>query len=55
MVIGILPLMFLIMFALKLVGAITVSWWVVTSPLWGSALIVIAWVILMFVIAIIRS
>lgn len=32
---GILPLMFLIMFALKLAGVITFSWWIVTVPLWG--------------------
>jgi len=30
-----LVLMFLIMFGLKLAGILTVSWWVVTSPLWA--------------------
>lgn len=29
--------MFVVMFTLKLMGTLTVSWWVVTSPIWGTA------------------
>lgn len=33
-----LELMFLGMLALKVFGLSTISWWVVTSPLWGGAM-----------------
>lgn len=39
--------MFLIMFTLKLIGTITVSWWVVTAPLWGWFLLM--WLILFII------
>lgn len=39
--IGIFGLMFIIMFALKLGGVIDLSWWIVTSPLWVPAAIVV--------------
>jgi hypothetical protein len=43
MKVGLLGLMFLIMFALKLAGPMaTVSWWVITLPVYGPlALLVI--------------
>lgn len=34
MKIGILSCVFLVLFTLKLIGNITISWWWVTSPLW---------------------
>lgn len=33
--------MFLIMFALKIAGATSMSWWMVTAPIWGPTLIFI--------------
>lgn len=33
---SILGIMFLIMFGLKLAGILTISWWLVTAPLWGG-------------------
>lgn len=43
---GILTIMFLIMFGLKLAGIITFSWWWVTAPLWGGVLLIIVLAIL---------
>lgn len=37
----ILGMMFLIMFGLKLAGIATISWWVVTAPLWAPVVIVV--------------
>lgn len=34
--VGILGLMFLVMFAIKVAGVAALSWWVVTAPLWGG-------------------
>ncbi len=33
--IGLFGWLFLILFTLKLLGEISVSWWIVTLPLWG--------------------
>lgn len=33
-----LPALFLLMFYLKATGAVTWSWWVVWSPIWGLGL-----------------
>ena len=38
---ALLGMMFLIMFGLKLAGIATISWAVVTAPLWAPALIVV--------------
>lgn len=35
--IGVLGLMFIVMFTLKLGGVIDISWWLVTAPLWVPA------------------
>lgn len=32
---GLLSIMFLILFTLKIIGKITLSWWWVTAPLWA--------------------
>ena len=37
----ILVMMFLIMFGLKIAGIATISWAVVTAPLWAPAVIVV--------------
>lgn len=37
----ILGMMFLIMFGLKLAGIVTISWVVVTAPLWAPVVIVV--------------
>lgn len=42
--IGLMGALFLVLLTLKLLGKISVSWWVVTVPLWGG-------VVLVFVIA----
>lgn len=49
MFIGVLPLMFVVMFALKLVGYVTFSWWVVTAPLWAPIFIAVVWLIFLFI------
>jgi hypothetical protein len=38
-------LLFLAVLGLKLAGHITWSWWWVTAPLWGGALMVVSFVI----------
>lgn len=37
-----LGLLFIIMFTLKLLGELTVSWWIVTLPLWGPLVVFMA-------------
>ena len=49
--IGLLGLMFLILFTLKLLGKIEVSWWVVTAPLWGPLALVLLIVGIIFLAA----
>lgn len=44
---ALLGMMFLIMFGLKLAGIVTISWVVVTAPLWAP--VVIASVVYLFV------
>lgn len=34
--------MFLVFLTLKLIGAIDWSWWIVTAPLWGPYVIILA-------------
>ena len=50
--IGLPGAMFLVFLVLKLTGTITWSWWWVTSPLWITAVSVIAIVLMALVVAI---
>lgn len=40
-----LPALFLLMFYLKATGAVTWSWWVIWSPIWGAVLAAVALVL----------
>lgn len=51
----ILGMMFLIMFGLKLAGIATISWVVVTAPLWAPALILTVVFLAMFLIMMFKS
>lgn len=44
--IGCGTVLFLIFLVLKLTGNIAWSWWWVTAPLWGSAILVVAFVLI---------
>jgi len=44
-----LILFFILMF-LKVFGAITLSWWWVTAPLWGTYGILIFWIVILYLI-----
>jgi hypothetical protein len=39
---------FLILFALKLLGVLAVSWWVVTLPLWLPPLAILVFFLILF-------
>jgi hypothetical protein len=52
--IGILGLMFLIFMTLKLTGFINWSWWWVTAPLWGGFALLGLFVLVVFVISILK-
>lgn len=47
---SIFTVLFLIFLVLKLTGTIAWSWWWVTAPLWGPALLAIAVIILILLI-----
>ena len=51
----ILAMMFLIMFGLKLAGIATISWAVVTAPLWVPVVIAAVVFLLIFTLAPIRK
>lgn len=51
----ILGMMFLIMFGLKVAGIATISWAVVTAPLWAPALIAAVVFLLIFTLALFKS
>lgn len=51
----ILGMMFLIMFGLKLAGIVTISWGVVTAPLWVPAAIIIVMFLFFFTLALIKG
>jgi hypothetical protein len=40
--ISLLGAVFLVLFVLKLVGKISISWWLVTAPLWGPMALFVA-------------
>jgi hypothetical protein len=48
MKIGILGLMFAIMFGLKIAGLTTISWWLVTLPLYGPVVLAAVFAALTF-------
>lgn len=48
--IGFFGLLTIVFIALKLMGYITWSWWWILAPMWGPALIVIFFLILMIII-----
>ena len=52
--IGILGLMFLIFMTLKLTGFINWSWWWVAAPLWGGFALLGLFVLVVFVISILK-
>ena len=51
----ILGMMFLIMFGLKLAGIATISWVVVTAPLWVPAAIITVMFLFFFTLALIKG
>ena len=51
----ILGMMFLIMFGLKIAGIATISWAVVTAPLWAPAVIVAVVFLFIFTLAAIKG
>ena len=53
--IGILGMLFILFVGLKLGGVITWSWWWVTAPLWGGAVAVLVFCLLMFIFAVIAT
>lgn len=56
MKVGIFGLMFLIMFALKLAGPLaTASWWIITLPLYGPLLAMLAFFIFVGAIAVLAD
>ena len=48
---GFFGLLFLVFLILKLLDKITWSWWWVTAPLWGPAVLVCAGVLIFFICA----
>ena len=44
-----MDLLFLIFLVLKLTGVINWSWWWVTSPLWGSLLLILIPLAILFI------
>jgi hypothetical protein len=51
----ILGMMFLIMFGLKLAGIATISWAVVTAPLWAPMLIASVVFLFVFILTVIKG
>ena len=43
--VGVFSLLFLLFLGLKLTGHIDWSWWWITAPLWGSALLVVCMIL----------
>ena len=52
--IGFFGLMFLIFMTLKLTGFISWSWWWITAPLWGGFALLGLFVLVVFVISILK-
>lgn len=52
---AILILAAIIMAVLKVNGTLTVSWWLVTAPIWAPIALSLAWILLVFIIAVIAS
>ncbi|MNI86819.1 hypothetical protein D3C85_1319030 [compost metagenome] len=48
MKVGIFGLMFVVMFGLKVAGIITISWWLVTLPLYGPVVVAAVFAALTF-------
>lgn len=53
--IGLTGAVFIVFLVLKLVGVITWSWWWVTAPLWGSAVVVVLILLAVAVVALIAA
>lgn len=51
---GLFFIIFLVLLVLKLCSVITISWWIVTLPLWGPFCIALAIGIFMLAIAVIK-
>lgn len=49
--VGFFSLLGLLFIALKLIGVINWSWWLVTLPLWGGIAVVIILVLIVFIAA----
>jgi len=49
--IGFIGLLFITFLVLKLTHVISWSWWWVTAPLWGSVLVILLFLIVVYVIA----
>ena len=52
---ALLGMMFLIMFGLKIAGIATISWAVVTAPLWAPVVIVAVVLLFIFTLAAIKG
>ncbi len=48
---GLAGMVFIVFLVLKLLGKITWSWWWVTAPLWGSAAVALAIIVVCVLIA----
>lgn len=52
--IGLFGILFVVMFTLKLMGKIALSWWWVTAPLWGPAAIVVVIMAVVVAVALVK-
>lgn len=48
--VGLMGLLFITLFVMKIIGYVNYSWWIVTAPLWGPPVLIFS---LLFIVGII--